>query len=162
MIEYIKGDLLLTDCKVIVHGCNAQGVMGSGVALQIRNKYPKAYDSYRELIAQVPEESLLGCTDISEQDDGKTVINAITQLNYGNRKVRYVSYDAIDECFEDIAAWCELNSITEIAMPKIGAGLGGGNWEIIKTIIEQAFPGVNRFDPEGMAFNVTVKVYELD
>ena len=45
-IEYRKGDLFQTEIKTIVHGCNAQGVMGSGVAKIIRDKYPKAYDRY--------------------------------------------------------------------------------------------------------------------
>ncbi len=43
-INYVNGDLFATDIKTIVHGCNAQGVMGSGVAKSIRENFPKAYD----------------------------------------------------------------------------------------------------------------------
>lgn len=38
-IKYIKGSLLDTDAKIIVHGCNCQGVMGSGVAKQLKKNY---------------------------------------------------------------------------------------------------------------------------
>lgn len=49
MIRYIKGDLLETDAPVIVHGCNCQGVMGSGVAKQIKEKYFTVYEIYRKI-----------------------------------------------------------------------------------------------------------------
>ncbi len=160
MIEYIKGDILKSGCKLIVHGCNAQGVMGSGLAKQIKEKYPKAYEDYVEMCREMPEESLLGSVNFSEQDDGTVIANAITQLNFGKDGRRYVSYDAIDECFEDIALYCEVNDIMEIAIPRIGAGLGGGNWEIIESIIKQNFLGTSKYS-FGTASNVNIKVYEL-
>ena len=47
-IIYKKGDLLTTDADIIVHGCNCQGVMGSGVAKQIKEKFPNAYTIYKQ------------------------------------------------------------------------------------------------------------------
>ena len=46
MIEYIKGDIRDTDCKVIAHGVNCQGVMGSGVAKALYEKWPEVKKSY--------------------------------------------------------------------------------------------------------------------
>ena len=130
-IEYRKGDLLTTDIQHIVHGCNAQGVMGSGVAAAIRSKYPQAYNDYVDMYNRVGLE--LGNIAISVQDDGKTVYNAITQKNYGgNPNTVYVSYWAIAEVFRHIDSF----NIGEIAMPMIDAGLANGNWDVISAIVE--------------------------
>lgn len=130
-IEYIKGDLLQTGVKHIMHGCNSHGVMGSGVAKVIREKYPQAYNDY---IFKYNNYGLeLGDVIVSVQDDGKVIHNAITQRDYGRDISRvYVSYWAIAEVFRNINS----RGIKEIAMPKIGAGLANGDWNVISAIIE--------------------------
>lgn len=132
-IIYKQGDLLQCDEKIIIHGCNAQGVMASGVAKVIRAKYPSAYDAYRA------GNLGLGIVTYAAQEDGKVILNAITQEFYGRQVGKqYVSYKAVYLCMQRINSFysCE-ESPVYIAMPKIGAGLGGGNWEIISKIIEE-------------------------
>jgi len=130
-IEYIKGDLMTTDIRHIIHGCNAQGVMGSGVAKLIRDKYPSAYTDYNDVYNNTGLE--LGDIVFSAQNDGKIICNAITQKNFGRRDdTVYVSYWAIAEVFRKIDAF----GIKEIAMPMIGAGLANGDWNVISAIIE--------------------------
>ena len=130
-IEYIKGDLLQTEVNHIIHGCNSRGVMGSGVAKVLREKYPKAYNDY---IFKYNNYGLeLGDVIVSVQDDGKVIHNTITQKDYGRDISRvYVSYWAIAEVFRNINS----RGIKEIAMPKIGAGLANGDWNVISAIIE--------------------------
>lgn len=137
-IRYVKGDLLLTPYDYILHGCNAQGVMGSGVALAIRNKYPKAFKDYEDHFKEVGLN--LGDAICSKQDDGKVIINAITQDYYGRNGSKYVSYDAIDKVTKDINQYFRSpfpRQTGSVAMPMIGAGLGGGDWYIISAIIEK-------------------------
>ena len=130
-IEYIKGDLMTSDIRHIIHGCNAQGVMGSGVAKLIRDKYPSAYTDYNDVYNNKGLE--LGEIVISVQNDGKIICNAITQKNFGRRDdTVYVSYWAIAEVFRKIDTF----GIKEIAMPMIGAGLANGDWNVISAIIE--------------------------
>jgi len=130
-IEYVKGDLLQTEVKHILHGCNSKGVMGSGVAKVIREKYPRAYQDYNDVYNGFGLE--LGNIIVSVQDDDKIIYNAITQKDYGRRNDRvYVSYWAIAEVFRKINSW----GVKEIAIPKIGSGLAGGNWSVIEQIIE--------------------------
>ena len=130
-IEYVKGDLLKTEIKGIIHGCNSHGVMGSGVAKAIRDKYPQAYRDYNDVYDGYGLD--LGAIVVSVQDDGKVIYNAITQKDYGRQADRvYVSYWAIAEAFRKINSW----GIKEIAMPKIGAGLANGDWNVISAIIE--------------------------
>ncbi len=130
-IEYVKGDLILTDLKHVMHGCNSHGVMGSGVAKAIRDRYPQAYRDYNDKYNNYGLE--LGTIVVSVQDDGKVIHNAITQKDYGRDSARvYVSYWAIANAFRHIESW----GIKEIAIPKIGSGLAGGNWSVISQIIE--------------------------
>jgi O-acetyl-ADP-ribose deacetylase (regulator of RNase III) len=130
-IEYVKGDLLQTEVKHIIHGCNSHGVMGSGVAKVLREKYPRAYQDYNNVYNSYGLE--LGNVIVSVQDDGKVIHNAITQRDYGRDSSRvYVSYWAIAESFRKINQW----GIKEIALPKIGAGLANGDWNVISAIIE--------------------------
>jgi len=139
-ITYKRGDLLDADEIAIVHGCNAQGVMGSGVAKQIRERFPEAYTTYLAM-KEYGGMKLGGVSFASfhDVDDNPTkyVFNAITQEFYGrNPNIVYVSYDAIGEAFSLINDFCKEYNIKEIAMPKIGAGLANGDWDRIKSIIE--------------------------
>lgn len=133
-IEYRQGDLFQTDIRHIVHGCNAQGVMGKGVAKIVRDLYPKAYEEYR---SRCLWNNALVLGTIQFVDCGsKVIINAITQKHFAkayNDPTRYVSYDAVAECMAEINRQLEGQ---QLAMPRIGAQLGGGKWEILESIIE--------------------------
>lgn len=133
-IIYKQGDLFQCSENIILHGCNSQGVMGTGVAKLIREKYPSAYTTY---LAGYME---LGTVTYAVQDDGKVIMNAVTQEFYGRQKDRvYVSYQAIEDALQRINWWASHSKDKSlvIAMPKIGAGLGGGDWEVIEGIIEK-------------------------
>jgi O-acetyl-ADP-ribose deacetylase (regulator of RNase III) len=133
-IEYRQGDLFKTEIKTIVHGCNAQGVMGSGVANIIREQYPEAYERYRN---EYEKHNYLKLGDIiSVPCNYKFIVNAITQEYFGRDNKRYVSYDAVDDVMVKLNKFYDIYGISEIAMPKIGAGLGNGSWEVIEAIIE--------------------------
>ena len=135
---YRTGNLLDVTSGHIVHGCNAQGVMGSGVALAVKRKYPKAYGDY---IIEYQSNGLeLGhCYPYCPTPE-LIIWNAITQEGFG-KPTRNCSYDAIQTCFDQInlavSILEEIGVVPEIHIPLIGAGLGGGNWNIISTIIEE-------------------------
>lgn len=141
MIEYIKGDLFKTDIPVLVHGCNCLGAFGAGVALHMSRNYPKSKVEYSKLCSQFKDhpEKLLG-TYQKVVDGDKTIINAFTQFSFGGSG-RKVSYDAITTIFELLN---QEYAGKEIALPKIGAFLGGGNWDIIAQIIDSS---CNRVTP---------------
>lgn len=126
IINYVKGNLFSTELKAIVQGCNAQRVMGSGVAKLVRQLYPEAYEDY------INQPKLYMGKIYPVQCDGMLIINAITQEFYGRDNKVYVSYTAIESAMREL----NLLPITDVAMPKIGAGLGGGDWNIISEIIE--------------------------
>lgn len=133
MIGTRKGNLL--DAKgIIVHGCNCQGAMGSGVAKAIRAKWPVAYERYKEYEGAYGLR--LGCLVPVQISDDLIILNALTQEHYGGGGYRYVSYDAVEECFKKVIGWARGNKMP-VNFPLIGAGLGGGDWEIISTIIDR-------------------------
>lgn len=129
-MEFVKGDLLEAKEKVIAHGCNCQGVMGSGVAKAIRAKWPEAYTKYRETFEKVGLE--LGDVVSVPVAPNKWVANVMTQNLYGTSR-RMVNYAAIAYGIRDMI---EMHfAVGRFALPKIGAGLGGGDWNIIEAIL---------------------------
>ena len=131
-IIYVEGDLLKSREPVIAHGCNAQGVMASGIAKSIREEYPTAYTDYRSTYEAQGKRLNLGQVIVTRTYE-RTILNIISQQYYGrNPNVVYVSYEAIEE------AILKINKMgyVRVAFPKIGAGLANGNWEIISRIIE--------------------------
>lgn len=140
-IIYKQGNLL--DCaeRWILHGVNMQGKMASGVAKDIRTRYPSAYDVY--MYAYSVNALKLGVVTFADVGGGKKVFNGVTQEFYGKDGKQYVDYWAVKEVIQamNYYATCGDDYFTRegmcIAMPKIGAGLGGGDWDIISKIIEE-------------------------
>lgn len=136
------GNLLHVKAGHIVHGCNAKGVMGSGVALGVRQTFPGAYSSYARQYERLG--LTLGVSYSYVENEALVIWNAITQEGFGS-PTRNTSYDAIQTCFEQINWHIKEGGIdntpftqpAEIHIPLIGAARGGGNWEIIREIIEQ-------------------------
>jgi O-acetyl-ADP-ribose deacetylase (regulator of RNase III) len=145
---YRKGDLLAAPEPIIAHGCNAQGVMGAGVAALIRKRWPKAYEAYRN---RYEEHGLTPGEIVVADVDGKAIANAVTQATQGMEPIRYVSYDALADCMAKIARYAMEHGHAAVAMPRIGAGLANGDWAIIERIIERQL----------VAAGVDVVVYEL-
>lgn len=142
MINKKYGNILNVKKGYIVHGCNAQGVMGSGLALQVKNQYPKVYKKY---IEEYNENSLAvgGIIPVYVSDD-LCIINAITQKYYGRDKdVVYVSYPGIISCMTKINRLVQTGSLVkELHFPLIGCGLANGDWKTIECIIDNNIPDI--------------------
>lgn len=142
MITYLKGDLLESNVDYICHQVNCRGRMGSGIALQIRKKFPYVYQMYMErhedaLRVLDSPDRMLGSSDIIKiPNSNQHVVNMYSQRSYGYDGKRYTSYKAfrfiLQELKKDIPTDCT------IGFPKgIGCGLGGGNWAVISKMIEE-------------------------
>lgn len=151
MIEYRKGNLLDVNEGIIAHGVNCQGVMGSGVAKAIRDMYPLVYTRYKKHVDSWMEgfgnsAGLLGqvhfCSvvePIPETGPILVVANCFTQDLYGTDR-RHVNYEAVAQCFRILNKRFMLYGDV-LHIPKIGAGLAGGDWNVISAIIESEFKG---------------------
>ena len=148
MIQYHVGDLLEAPQELIAHGCNAQGVMGAGVAKAIKVKYPWAFKTYQE---RYKSRGLILGEVVMSSNNSKFVANCITQYTYGTGNGRHANYAAIAECFMSLNQIMEDMNLTEIAMPLIGCGLGGANPDQVKSLIYEEFKG-----------DKTVHIYTLE
>lgn len=138
-ITYHKGDLLESNCDYICHQVNCQGVMGSGLALQVRNKWPQVYREYVDFCENIEENKwLLGRIQLIKIDEKTTAVNMFGQYEYGSDGKKYTSYDAFWECLQRLKETIPEGSI--IGMPsKIGCVRGGANFGVILTMIIETF-----------------------
>lgn len=142
-MKTIQGDLIQLAVQgkfnIIVHGCNCFNTMGSGIAKQVKNVFPTAYEVDQLTIKG--GRSKLGTYTYSKHkikalETDLTIINAYTQFNYLPRNVVNADYDAIENIFKDLYEEFA-DEGNHIAYPKIGAGLAGGNWNTISSIIDK-------------------------
>lgn len=142
MINHVKGNLLDSNCDYICHQVNCQGVMGSGIAKQIRERFPEVYERYIDLYRFLTKRYLdpsgmLGDIDIVPlKKSSRHIINMYSQDTCGYDGKRYTSYDAFANALHSIKEKVPFGK--SIGFPKnIGCGLGGGSWRIISALIEE-------------------------
>lgn len=140
-IKTQTGNLLHIKAGHIVHGCNAQGVMGSGVALGVKNTWPHVFQDYHEIFEE--GELKLGTAHPVLATPTLVVWNAVTQNLYGTGQ-RLTNYEAVATCFETVNEFLHKRGTdmsaqvpNEVYIPLIGAARGGGNWRVIEAIIEE-------------------------
>lgn len=153
MIKYHKGDFLQSTDKLWAHGCNAQGKFASGIAGQIRKKFSYAYESYINQHNRIGLKlgQTIYAVDTANYNN-PIIANCITQEFYGYDGKRYVDYTSIENCLINVMLYAQAEGLSTISMPMIGAGLGGGNWQIIEKILYK----VNELNP-----NININVYSL-
>ena len=137
-----RGDLIKLalegEFDVIVHGCNCFCAMGAGIARQIKQTFPKAYEADRK--TKSGDKDKLGTYSwalVNNGDSPLIIINGYTQFHYSGKGV-LVDYTAVEQLFARLKTDF---SGKRFGYPKIGAGLAGGDWEVIQKIIDKALAG---------------------
>lgn len=131
--------------NIIVHQVNCQGAMNSGIAKQIRERWPQVYHDYRKLWAWNETDNasdrrdLLGEITITKVGQDKYVVNLFGQEHYGYDGDRYTSYDALYDGLTYIKEKAQELGLS-VALPfGIGCGRGGADWFIVDAIIQRVF-----------------------
>lgn len=119
---------------LIVHGCNCFCAMEAGIARQIKEQFPGAYRA--DWATKKGDRDKLGTISTAETG-GLTIVNAYTQYHYSGANV-LLDYDALRCCLKTIK---QQFPGKRIGLPKIGAGLAGGDWDKIITIIDEELRG---------------------
>ena len=115
-MENRYGNILDYEGKYLCQGVNNLGMMGAGLALQIRQKYPKVWDVY------IQKDLALG--DVFGVDCGRhTILNIVTQSEIGSYKKPF-NYSAFQRGLNIL----DKNIAGPVAFPMIGCGLGGAYW----------------------------------
>ena len=137
----LNGNILEARENIICHQVNCQAVMGSGLAKQIRNKYPEVYTDYYNFCKtfDCAREKLLGNLKITICNDGKMVANLFGQFYYGRNLKQYTNYIALENSLKKLLKFINDTDYT-VAFPyNLGCGLAGGNWNIVYNIIDNVF-----------------------
>lgn len=137
MIEIIDGDIFNCDADVILHQVNCRGVMGSGVAKQVREKFPWVYGRYKKTCDKHKKYKtrLLGHVQEVFIDEDRVIVNLFAQENFGYDGKCYTDYNALESCLYIVN---DEYKGRKIAIPYLmGCHRGGGNWDYVYSLIEK-------------------------
>lgn len=143
MLPLIEKDILFNiDDKAtegrgvaLLHGCNCMHIMGAGIARYLRDTYPIVY-SVDVSMTRKNDKNKLGTYSVAVVAPKFHILNCYTQFNtqpdtYGNPPI---DYNALRVCLQRVNkaydGW-------EIRVPMIGCGLAGGEWSIVRNMIEE-------------------------
>ena len=130
---------LLEQKGILVHQVNCQGVMGAGLAKQIRQLFPKAYNDY--IIACKSNNTthntsnLLGKVYYSQVNNNQIIAHLFGQNYFGYKGV-YTDYNALNKGFKNINSVAKKYNLPVYIPYKIGCGLAGGDWNKVQSIIK--------------------------
>lgn len=126
---------------VIVQGCNCLCVMGAGIALQIANRYPQAYEADKKTVRG--DRNKLGHYTYAMAKNKKNgefvIVNAYTQYDLGSGE-DVLNYEALDNVLKEIK---EDFAGLRIGLPLIGCGLAGGNEKRVVSNIKEVLGDEN-------------------
>lgn len=138
-ITYKKGNLFTEKVEALVNTVNTVGVMGKGIALQFKERYPKNFEAYK--MAYKKGELEVGkmlVTPTMELQNPKYIINFPTKQHWrGKSQMRFV-----EEGLKDLVEVIQLYKIQSIAIPPLGCGNGGLKWENVKPLMEKELFGL--------------------
>lgn len=143
MIRFTQGNLLDSGAEALVNTVNTHGVMGKGIALMFKEAFPENYFAYRAACKR--GDVKVGRVFVTERTSligPKWIINFPTKQHWRNpSKIEWIASG-----LEDLKRVIIENNITSIAIPPLGSGNGGLDWEDVKPMINNAFAGLSDLD----------------
>ena len=137
MIKHIQCNIFDSGADVICHQVNCKGEMNSGIAKQVRERYPWVYGTYKDECKYYEPDGLLGKALFCRIDETRSVANLFAQADYGYDGKCYTSYECLQSALKDVAMTQENKTI---AIPYLmGCHRGGGDWNKVNQIIEKVF-----------------------
>lgn len=138
MIEFRTGDILQANAEALVNTVNCVGIMGRGVALQFKNQYPNNFKAYKAACDR--EEVQPGRMFVYETGmlGPKYIVNFPTKRHWRGKS----RIEDIESGLRALTAEIRDRGIRSIAIPPLGAGLGGLNWADVRPRIENALRGI--------------------
>jgi O-acetyl-ADP-ribose deacetylase (regulator of RNase III) len=135
MIKYITGNILESNAGALINTVNTVGVMGKGIALQFKKAYLNNFKAYVEACKRKEVEigKVFVVKDSNLSSGEKYIINFPTKKDW--RKPS--EYSFIEAGLDDLILVLKEFSIKSLAIPPLGAGNGGLEWEKVKKIIER-------------------------
>lgn len=133
MIKYITGNLLDCQAEALVNTVNCVGVMGRGIALQFKKKYPANFKAYEKACHQQQvQPGKMFVFDTQQLVYPRFIINFPTKRHWKEKS----RIDDIELGLQDLVDVIQKYHIRSIAIPPLGAGLGGLEWHDVRRHIE--------------------------
>ena len=143
MITYTTGNLLEADVEALVNTVNTVGVMGKGIALMFKERFPKNMREYAEACkSNEVQTGKMFVTSIDELIGTKWIVNFPTKQHWRAKS----QMNWIEDGLQDLRRFIIETSIQSIAIPPLGAGNGGLCWQQVKSRIEQALGDLQDVD----------------
>lgn len=135
----ISQDITLLDKGIIVHQTNCLSVMGSGVALALKQAFPNLCPEYEAFCSINGSANLLGKTQTVKVGEELYVINLFGQFDFGGRR-RNTRYGAWEKALPFVATEVQRLNLPIYFPYNVGCDRGGGDWRIISAMIEEYLP----------------------
>lgn len=130
MIHYIEGDIFNSSAQVIVNAVNTVGVMGKGIALSFKNRYPDMLKKYVEVCKK--KQLTIGKLMLVYEPDHWILLFPTKENWRDPSQLSYIEKGLI----KFVNTYADKN-IRSIAFPKIGCGNGGLSWKDVKPLMEK-------------------------
>lgn len=148
MIQFTTGNLLEAKAEALVNTVNTVGVMGKGIALMFKEAFPENFRKYNDACKQKKVETgSMFVTETCSLFGPKWIINFPTKQHWRNPS----KLEWVEDGLRDLRRFITQENISSIAIPPLGSGNGGLDWQTVKKLIMQSFAEMP---------NVTVIVYE--
>jgi O-acetyl-ADP-ribose deacetylase (regulator of RNase III) len=135
MITYVKGNLLDSPAVALVNTVNLAGVMGKGIALQFKKAFPHNLEVYRKACreGELAIGKILAVVDRNLLLGEKLILNVPTKTDWRLP----AQYDYVDRGLIALREYLLINRISSLAVPALGCGNGGLDWDRVKPMIER-------------------------
>lgn len=161
MIKTTRGNILRENADALVNTVNCAGYMGKGIALQFKKAFPENFKAYqRACRAKQVQPGRMFIYETTSMLNPKYVINFPTKRHWrGKSRVKDIEIG-----LESLVREVERLGIKSIAVPPLGCGLGGLDWNIIRPMIAKAFAGLPQvqvilFEPAGSPEAATMPIH---
>jgi len=151
MIELTRGNILTADAEALVNTVNCVGVMGKGIALQFKKAFPENFKAYEAACRNKEvKPGRMFVFNTGQMFNPRFIINFPTKRHWRGKS----RYEDIEMGLEALVQEVRERKIRSIAIPPLGSGLGGLQWEQVKPMIEKAFSTmpevqIKLFEPKG-------------
>ena len=151
MISYTNDNIFSMNVEAIVNTVNTVGVMGKGLALEFKKRYPSNYNSYYKACKENNVKvGKMFITQTSKTTMPKYIINFPTKQHWKNPS----KLEWIESGLENLVKFIKYKNIKSIAIPQLGCANGGLQWSEVKLVIEEKLKDLNDVDIKIIVYDI--------
>src|SRR5690606_19804157 len=156
-MKFITGNLLNAETQAIVNTVNTVGVMGKGIALQFKERFPQNYKAYADACKKglVVIGKMFVFNESDLLNENKIIVNFPTKEEW----YRKSQYSYIEEGLKDLVRVIRDNNIKSISIPPLGCGNGGLTWDKVKDMMTKYLGDLD--DVEVFVYQPNEKIKEI-